>query len=430
MGRIVNRVRSLARRYREMATDVAWSAISDSLAIVVNLVSFILVFNTLSPEVYGGYVGIYGVIGPLGALTWSGLSLLILQRVIRENDPPAVVFTRAFTLTLIQGIAATTAAVLIAGEVISTLDRSEIVLMAIAELLVFPITVAVATMVQAINGFAAAVRLRIFLPLVRLAALLITQALGILTVGNLAIAWIIGFSVTGIVSLAFVVPKLGIRVGTSRPPAAYIRGNLELALPLTASNLQANGDKAVMNAYGLEVDAGLYGAAYRVIMLSQMPMKTINQALFQRFLSDDEDDLGQHVRRAKRLSVVSFPLGLGIAAVIFVTAPWLEFIVGEKIAESVSMIRWLLPVVPMFALSRSPLNGLLGLGRSSLRAGVLISASILSMTVYLVLIPFLSWRGAVIGTVVSEIYLTLAGWYLLVRAQAEADHEAVNGQGP
>jgi O-antigen/teichoic acid export membrane protein len=410
-----------------MATDVAWSAISDGLAIVVNLVSFILVFNTLPLEVYGGYVGIYGVIGPLGALTWSGVSLLILQRVIRENDPPAVVFSRTFTLTLAQGLLATGAAILIAGEVISTLGTTEIVLMAVAELLLYPVSTSIATMVQAVKGFAAAARLRILLPLVRLAALLLTQALGALTVRNLAIAWIVGFTLTGVLSLAIVLPTLGIRRGATRPPATYIRGNLELALPLTASNLQANGDKAVMNAYGLEVDAGFYGAAYRVIMLSQMPMKTMNKALFQRFLPDDEETLGQHVRRAKHFSMVSVPMGLVIAAVVFVAAPGLEFIVGDKISESVSMIRWLLPVVPLFAVSRAPLNGLLGLGRSSLRAGVLISSSVLSMTIYLILIPTMSWRGAVIGTILSELYLTSVGWYLLVRAQAEADDAARMG---
>ncbi len=406
-----------------MATDVAWSAISDGLTLVVNLTSFLLLFRSLEIETYGGYVGVYGVIGPLGALTFSGMSLLILQRIIREKEDPQEVFFRTFGLTLLQGAVATTLAFLIGREVISVLDSTTILLMAIAELLVFPVSQTVTMMVQAVRGFAASARFKIFIPLVRFAALIACWATGNLTVRNLAIAWIIGFTLTGLVAIRAVVPALGLRVGVRKAPASYLRGNLELALPLFSSNLQQNGDKAVMNRFGFEQDAGFYGAAFRVIMLAQMPIRTMNQALFQRFLPTGDDDRGLHLRRAQRFASVSLPLSLSIAVIIYFTAPLLGFLVDD-IDTSISMIRWLLPVVPLFSISRAPLNGLLGLGRTTLRAGIILSSSLLSMTLYLSLIPSMSWRGAVIGTIVSELYLTAVSWFMLWRAQRAADASA------
>ena len=417
----MTKLKGLIGRYREMATDVAWSGISDLFNLLSNLISFLLLFNTLPITTYGAYVGTFGITAPLGAFTWSGLSLLILQRVIRENDDAQVVAKRAYALAVGQGTIAIGVATILGALFITGIDPFTIALIATAELLLFPITQASATLVQATKGFAAAARLRIFLPVVRLLSLLVPYALDRLTVRNLAMSWLIGFTIVAVYSVLVALPRIGIRFGFSRPNRSYVQTNLELSLPLTANTFQQNGDKVVMNGFGLAADAGLYGAAYRIITLSQLPIRTMNQALFQRFLPDNENDKGQHVRRAKRFSSVSLAISLVICVVLYFLAPALEFLVGDKISEAVTIVRWLLIIVPLLAISRAPLNGLLGLGKTQLRAGLILSSAALSLVMYLTLVPVMSWRGAAIGTVVSDLFITASGWYLLVKFQQQAD---------
>lgn len=414
-------MRRLVLRYRDMASDVAWSGLSDGLSLAVNLVSFILLGRTLPLETYGGYLGTYGVIGPIGAFSWSGLTLLVLQRVIREGDDLAQVASRSFTLTFVQGVAAATLSCAIASVVISQIPLTTIMLIAVAELVLFPITQTSAALLQSVNGFAAAARVRIAVPILRMVALLIPYSLGALTIQNLAFAWVIGFAFAAVASVAFVLPAIGLKLSFSVPSRTYLRSNLELSLPLTGSTLQTNGDKAVMNYFGLESDTGLYGAAYRIILLSQMPLRTMNQALFQRFLTNDDATVGLHLRRAKRFAVASLALSAPITVVLYFAAPFLQVLVGDKFSESVSIVRWLLPVVPLLAVSRAPLNGLLGLGKTTARAATILSSSALSMILYISLIPSLSWRGAIIGTIVSELYIIAVGWGLLVKHQRLAD---------
>lgn len=419
----MNARRQSIHRYREMATDVGWSGISDLLALVVNLLSFILLATTLELETYGGYIGTYGVIAPLNALTWSGLSLLVLQRIIRERDDPQETASRIFAISIVQGIVATAVATMLGAAFISTIPANVILLIAIAELFLFPITQLAASLTQATHGFAPAARIRLLVPIVRLLALLIPYALGILTVRTLALSWVVGFGLLAIASILVVLPRIGLHIGIKKPSRAYATGNIQLALPLAASNLQQNGDKVVMNSAGLEADAGVYGAAFRVIMISQLPIRTMNRALFQRFLPNNENDRGQHLRRSRRFTMASLPLSLFTCLVLFFVAPSLEFLVGKRFNESVTIIRWLLLAVPLLAVSRAPLNGLLGLGRTGVRAAVILAAAAFSLVVYLSLVPALSWRGGVIGTVASELFLSAAGWFLLVRYQRIADRD-------
>ncbi len=417
----MTRVRGLFRRYGEMMGDVAWSGLGDGLSLVANIISFLLLLNALEPEVYGGYVGFYGVIGPIGALSWSGLQLLVLQRIIKLNDDPQVVSSRALWMTILQGVMAVGVATLIASFVVSTVTVFAMFLMAVAELILFPISNVATTLIQATHGFATSAKIRLALPLVRVGSLLATYTLADMTIQNLAIAWLIGFTFTSAVAVFLVLPRFGLRPGLMQPDRDYVRTNFELSTPMAASNLQTNGDKAIMNVYGLEADAGLYGAAFRIVLLSQFPIQTMNKALFQRFLPEGDGRKGLHVDRAKRFASTSLALSLVIALAMFTLTPiLLRFMPGtDKI--DVNIVRWLVPLIPLLAISRAPLNGLMGLGLISRRAYLLISSAALSMVLYIALIPSYSWRGAVIGTIVAEIYLAVGGWLMLIRAQRQAD---------
>ncbi len=419
------KLRKLFHRYGEMMGDVAWSGLGDGLSLVANVTSFLLLLNTLEPEVYGGYVGFYGVVGPIGALSWSGLQLLVLQRIIKNNDDPQVVTTKALAMTLVQGIVGVFVATAIASFVVSSVPVTAMFLMAIAELFLFPISNVITTLVQAVKGFAAAAKIRLALPLVRVGALLATYTFTEMTIRHLAIAWIVGFSATSVVAVLVVLPRYGLRRGLGKPNGEYVRASLELSTPMAASNLQTNGDKAIMNVYGLEADAGVYGAAFRIVLLSQFPIQTMNRALFQRFLPEGDGRQGLHLDRAKRFAATSLGASLVIAAAMFLLTPFmLRFLPGgDKI--DVTIVRWLVPLIPLLAISRAPLNGLMGLGLISHRAYLLVSAAALSMVLYIALIPQWSWRGAVVGTIVAEIYLAAGGWMMLRRAQAKADRDRV-----
>lgn len=55
------------------------------------------------------------------------------------------------------------------------------------------------------------------------------------------------------------------------------------------------------------------------------------------------------------------------------------------------------------------------------RAAISLASGALSLGLYIALIPRLSWKGAVIGTIVGEVFLAAVGWTALIRAQRRFD---------
>ena len=197
-----------------------------------------------------------------------------------------------------------------------------------------------------------------------------------------------------------------------------------LGAPIYISDFQTNGDKIVLGSIdGLKAETGLYGAAFRIVSLALTPLRAMDVAVFHRFLEPDENQVGQHVRRARLYTMWSMAVLAPIAVVLLLAAPLLKLVVGDDFGGSETMTRWLVLWLPFRVMSLPPLSGLLGLGRLGIRLVVLTASASISMVLYLILVPKLGWEGAVIGTVVSEICLAVFGWSALVWAQRKRDRE-------
>ena len=417
------RARSMVRTYGGMLTDFLWTGGADGLLLVASLLSFMILGRELGPEDYGAYLGTFGVIGPLGAVTFGGLGLAVMQRHLRDKQSVADSARSYLTLVMVIGPLGVIVAAIIGSLVIDRLDPLTIGLLAYVELVAFSITWIIAAATQAAVSVASAARLRMVAPIVRVVCLLGLFATDNVTVRNAATAWAVTFTFLALTFLRFQLPRIGVRFGFLRPTRPVVATGAQLSLPTLAASLQNDTDKAVLNANGLALDAGLYGAAYRVIMMALLPLRSLNGALFHRFLTHDADASGQHLKRARSYALVSLPMSLAIAGGVWLMAPYFDFLVGDDFDGSVTIIRWLTLFLPLRAMSQAPLNGLLGLGRIGARLVALISASVTSLVLYLLLIPTHSWRGAAVGTIASEMLLVTMGWSLLLHFQRRHDRE-------
>ena len=311
----------------------------------------------------------------------------------------------------------------ISSFVVESLSQAAIISILLTEFITIPLIYVAAGTVQAGANFAGAARIRLAMVSTKLMVVVSLFAVGALTVTSLGLTYLVA---TVMLSL-FVLAKVGRRFSFwFRPGRVHVRHmktNLVYSSAISAFAVQNDGDKAVLAANGFAHDTGLYAAAYRIVLLGMVPVSAITEVTHRRFLQREEGVRGHHLRLAIRFGGSLAVYGLVLAAGLIISAPLLPLVVGSDFEGSVQMMRWLSPLVLLRALSMFALNGLMGLGRTKLRTLLISIVAALGMVFYLVLIPTYGWKGAVIGTLTSEVVLVVVSWSALMFCQRSADRQ-------
>ena len=419
------RLRRLWHAFDGLAEDTLWAGALDALAVVAAITSFLLFQLALPIEAYGAFAGLYGLATTFSAITYSGPGLALLQRRFRFNQSLDEIQASFLSLAAIAGLASTVVAIGLAMLVID-LSFVEILLVTASELFANSIILVCTWLVQVAAGYPAMIRIRMLAVLLKLVAVPGLYLTGSLTIRNLGAAYLVLYTLFGLWLLYGHLPRLGYTIRFRRPPADAVRSSAVFAVPLAASQIQLDGDKVALNAFNLPADAGLYAAAYRVVLLGSLPLRVIRQAAFHRFLPQGEPGHpGQHLRRTARLTAVLVAIAAAVTValygVLYLATPLLDLLIQEDYAAAKEIVPWLVLFIPLQALSGAPTNGLLGLGRDRERAMVYLSSALLSAILYVALIPGMGWRGAVAATLIGEAYLAAASWAAMIHYQRRAD---------
>lgn len=417
---IARRVRSIASG--GLAKDTGWALGAEALTVVVLTVSFALLGRRLGPQGYGAFVGLYGLLGPAISVNQSAVGLAIYEHIVGRKESSADVAASCLSSTLVIGVVLSGVVVGLGSVLLPSLPLSLLVLFALGEMIVTSVLMMGIAVVQSVQGFVAATRLRILSTTFRGIAIVVLAAFDQLTLQNLALGQVAAASVALVIVGRQVRRRVGrfvlpgpIRWDTMKTIGTYASG-------ISASSVQASGDKVVLNTAGHVADAGLYGAAYRIIMMSQIPVNALLHSTHLSFLERDGTD---PVKLCVKYSKIAFVYAAAAVVGLLVLAPIVPFVLGSEFDGTTSMIRWLTPIVLLSAITSFPANGLLTYDRNALRTKIVASNAVFALILYIVLIPPFSWRGAIAATVISEIAMTVTTWaaLLLVRRQTRREHD-------
>lgn len=412
-----------------LARDTLWTGVHDVMGTVAAVVSFLLLQYTYADDtaVYGAFVGLYGVVAPLGSLTFAGPGLALIRQRIRFHENLNEIFRSFMSVALILGVASSGLAVFF-GWLFINLSMVEIILLVISELFFNSMIFVCSMLMQAAVDYPAMIKVRMVVSVLKTAAVVGLYVAGIFTIRNLAIAYVALYGAYSLWLILRLLPSVGYTIRFGRPSRRAARSSAVFAVPLAASSLQLDGDKVALNAFNFDAQAGLYGAAYRVVQLGSLPLRVIGQAAFHRFLADDADRDNYQLRRSAALTAFMFAVGIVTAGVIYLMLPLVEdYFFAGRYREAIEIVPWLLLFLPLIALSGTPMNGLLGLGRATERAVVYTSAAAVAVVLYVTLIPGRGWQGAVMATLGSEAYLAIASWIVMVYYQRQADRVRSSG---
>ena len=408
----------MARRSRDVAGAMSVEIVGAACLAVI----FPITIRSLGPELYGKYTVLYLIFGLIGLWVYAGPTASVIQLILQlEHDDEQVMQRCRRQLIVVwapSSVLGTAIAVALVGQ--SLLVPAALVIG--LDLLLAGLASLNFSNVFAIDGVTAAAKLRMVQPILR-----VLGVVGLAAAGTVSILSLVGVNI--VVSGIMLLLSSAVIRRRQRPDwlgtrwlgrRELVRYSVYYSASMSTNAVQNEGEKFALATYRPAAEVGEYAAAYRVVQTSLLPMSALMAAASRWFMVKD-DRVGAQRLRTQRLSVVVAAYGIVVAAAILMGADIIQWVAGSEYTEVSTIAVWLMFFPLLHGLADLPPMGLLGLGRNRERMLMGFGTSVAAIVCYLALVPHFGWRGAVIGTYVSEVVSIAAGWVLLVRYQHVAD---------
>jgi O-antigen/teichoic acid export membrane protein len=422
-------------RRKTKRADFGWFLASESMQVVVAFASVRLISQNLSTPDFGRYGTVYSFVSFGIALCASWPLLVIAQSVVRDGeDAKKVAHSTISYLLLLAGIGVAGIALLAAWRV-RGVSVAVVIGLAAAELFGSASMAAQGAVAQSVLGVRYAAICRILLGGTRLAALAflaVTNSFSLLRIG---IVYTCSFVLINIAVALWLRTKLGFVPRPGRRDPAHLRRATAFMGTTGAHVLTEDGDKAVMGStQSFETgDVANYYLAYRFTLIGALPLNVMVSASHAEFVQKATKP-NEHIRRAVRYTGAAFLYGCCFSIGVYLFGSTLLRIAAPKYVSITPILRWLSLLVIIRSGRDFAQNALLGLGRIQTRFYIGIATTVLALAMYLALIPKYSWKGALIATLIAEVFTVTASWLALVHYQrvenrrfAEADADVAAG---
>ena len=397
-------------------------ALGQAATLLVQTGYFVLIARLLQVEQYGVFVGVMVYVTLLSQFGALGSGLILVRQVSRDRSRFREYWGN-FLLTLLP--VGTLLALFVLGmgsRFLSPESRSILVYVALSECLFSRVSEGAGQVFQALEEF----RLTALATLVPNLGRLLLAGLLMLHFGRTdLVTWarlvLVVSAGTGLLSFLAVTRFAGLPRFSFRSTWRHLGEGFGFAFASSTTSAYNDLDKAMLNHYGLSAATGIYTLAYRVVDMSCTPIRSIHAAAFPRFCQRGAEGLEHGLPLARSILRRTLPYALLAAAVLALAAPVLPYVAGGSFRGSVTALRWLclLPVFRSLHLSAGDM--LTGAGFQRYRTGSQMLAALLNALLNVLLIPALAWRGAALGSLLTDGLLAGMNWMLiawLVRRQA------------
>lgn len=406
---------SFPLREGSLGRNASWMFLGQGLSVFVQAAYFILLARLLGSSQYGIFVGATAMVSIVSQYSSLGSGFVLLRHVSQDKKQFAEYWGNVILTTLLVGSLMIVALNFFGTSLVGAASASVLVLIAIGECTCARIAECAGQAFQAHENLQITATLTTLTNVARLAA-----AGGMIvylhhaTVRQWAIASVSVSLFSAIIAVAMVSARLGMPVFRPQLLVKSAAEGLGFSFACSTTSVYNDIDKSMLSRYGMAAANGIYSMAYRVVDISCMPIRSVHSAAFPRFCQKGASGVRGNIEFARQLILKTVPFALLAAAGMFVCAPLIPLVIGKGFAESVAALKWLC-LIPLFrSLHLSAGDSLTGAGYQRYRTGSQVAAAGLNFCLNLYLIPAFSWRGAAWASLLTDGFLAVANWTVLV----------------
>jgi O-antigen/teichoic acid export membrane protein len=278
---------------------------------------------------------------------------------------------------------------------------------------------------QAHERLARTAQFPLLISCLRLAAALAFAALGHPT----ALAWALWYAgsttIAAVVALVVTTYELGAPARVFGYPASELRQGAYFATSLSAQNVYNDIDKSMLARLSTLEATGIYGAAYRLVDVAFVPVRSLLAAAYPRFFREGARGVRASLGVARRLGPPAAAYAAFAGVALYVVAPVLPRFLGSDFQSSVEATRWLAILPLLKSVHYFAADTLTGAGYQGRRTIAQLVVAAFNIVINVPLIVQASWRGAAWSSIASDGLLALMLWSIVWSVCRREDRQRV-----
>lgn len=384
------------------------------LRALCQVIIFISIARLLNASNYGAFTATAALSGALSCYAGLGTEVILLKKTVIDPDKFNLNYGTALlsvlsTFPLFFSIYLCIALFLLNGKVnfivIAAIGISDILFNQLLAVSVFAY--------QSFERVGRSAKVMIMPILFRTLFLLPLYIIApILTKQELLITWVFFYLLASIIAWIYHSYSVNRDLG---PPDfkdykkiySFIKEGVFFSLGSSAIRINSDIDKTMLAKFSTLDITGIYSAGYRFIDVVNIPLSALLKASLPNFFRTGTTGLHAVIKDAKAMLPIPLIYAVVVGVGLYFATDYIPIIIGRNYELTTEVIKWLigLPIISVFRLLSQTILG--SCGHQKLNVAILFGGVSVNIILNLLLIPTLNWKGTVISTYSSEIFVTV-----------------------
>ena len=392
-----------------LVRNTGWMALGQGLCLFIQAAYFVIILRRLGVQQYGAFIAAVAFTHMLSPFVGLGANNLLIKHVARDRKHFPACYGNALVVTLVTGLASTAFIIGIARLVLpASIQTPVIVFVSLAELIFSKLADCASIAFQAIDRLDITARMTILSALTRLMGIaVLASVLPHPAAHHWAFVYLLTTVCGATLGLAWVQAKIGRpRFSLDRIRKEFVEG-LYFSASSSAQSIYDDIDKTMLARMASLDAVGIYGAAYRLIDVAFIPVRSLLSAGYQGFFRAGRNGMQGAIDYMRRLLPKAAVFSFLVFFCLTGLAPLLPHVFGSQYTRTVEALRWL-ALLPFLKTIHSLLADTLTCsGHQRRRTLIQIVAAGFNVLVNLWLIPAYSWRGAAWSSLATDTLLAV-----------------------
>lgn len=414
----------------KMARNSLWMILGQGLRLVIQALYFIEIAKSLGVRNYGAFIGVVALVGivyPFGSL---GSGNLLVKNVARDHSLFPVWWGRSLAITPVFGSFLSCLVLVFSRFALpAEIPWMLVAMVAVSDVIGLNLITQAGQAFQAFERLKWTAAINILMSAGRLVGAIILVAIH---PHPSALEW--GYIYFGCTLAVTIISLILVQtlLGSPRFAWKYIRSDVREGFYFSASQtsqtIYNDIDKAMLSRLDTLAAAGIYGAAYRLIDVSFVPVSAALWSAYPSFFRAGAQGISSSFAFAKPLIRRALIYSVSIFILLLASSSLVPVILGAEYAATATALRWLAILPVLKSLHYFFSDTLTSSGYQGVRTGIQATIALLNVLLNLWLIPAYSWKGAAWSSIACDATLLFgvsSAVWLLSRGQhiKQAHHE-------